>query len=702
MAEDPRSPSRDPPAAPWAPPSPGQPKATSGVPFTSFDRASALVQGKARDAYSYAKRFSDAPIGSHTLHGDGMRNVMPASARNSEVVTAALRSLLAKRQVAERERDAWREKFEQAERGGGGGDENGVSTTVSPVVSVQRRVSRIESERVLKLPGAEKEANSVVANTTATDRGPSTRAQDIPYPQREDASQRQSLGFTQFDLEFATRRAEKAEAALRARESADATQTVLRNDSNDSKVSPKATQDDLVKLKAQLHALLAEHRVHVDELNESWAARVRLACSAKTREAETRGYSEHEATHTGTQATRRTSSCATQTTGDYPHTEHVRRNLVMSPARDKASETSFDSESTDAHHRDTKLLKRRVRELESVVTGLTETTRTSTRRRVPKISNHSSAGGGVLSFGLLRAVRKSTRKQSSRRSSCISSYAASSESEWVSDVDELGGTDEAQKQKARLSAQDMTKRKPWGSGFATSNVDGKLGLSPLKETAIEAEANRRTNTKKAPVAPAVFVRNRKPLVSLSSVDAARHGVQRRRPPFRGSAKQISRVALPIAVARTAGGFRYESNGNHITEFRAKKETSLLKLKLARVAAKRRGATVAAVRAGSITESPAASSLGVSREVSHNPSPAPSPKRATFFSAEPNSESETEKQTELASLRKTFNATRAEYDELTRAMTSAHGGGHAVDDDALDDVIDRLREVSTAIAKRAAR
>ena len=59
-----------------------------------------------------------------------------------------------------------------------------------------------------------------------------------------------------------------------------------------------------------------------------------------------------------------------------------------------------------------KLLKRRVRELESVVTGLTETTRTSTRRRVPKISNHSSAGGGVLSFGLLRAVRKSTRKQS--------------------------------------------------------------------------------------------------------------------------------------------------------------------------------------------------------------------------------------------------------------------------------------------------
>jgi hypothetical protein len=93
---------------------------------------------------------------------------------------------------------------------------------------------------------------------------------------------------------------------------------------------------------------------------------------------------------------------------------------------------------------------------------------------------------------------------------------------------------------------------------------------------------------------------------------------------------------------------------------------------------------------------------VSREVSHNPSPAPSPKRATFFSAEPNSESETEKQTELASLRKTFNATRAEYDELTRAMTSAHGGGHAVDDDALDDVIDRLREVSTAIAKRAAR
>ena len=106
--EDPTTPSsRDPPTAPSSPVVSSYP----GVPFASFERASAHVQGRFHDAYVFAKRFGDQPLGAHTLAGH-----LPASARSSEVVSAALKSLGAKTRSVEQDRNAWRAKYEDAQR----------------------------------------------------------------------------------------------------------------------------------------------------------------------------------------------------------------------------------------------------------------------------------------------------------------------------------------------------------------------------------------------------------------------------------------------------------------------------------------------------------------------------------------------------------------------------------------------------------
>ena len=101
------------------------------------------------------------------------------------------------------------------------------------------------------------------------------------------------------------------------------------------------------------------------------------------------------------------------------------------------------------------------------------------------------------------------------------------------------------------------------------------------------------------------------------------------------------------------------------------------LKRARAAAKRRGATVAAARSGSVFSSPAASLA---------PSPAASPARLAGRGAATDDAS-------LAALRASFEATREEYSRLALGVLGEDSGA------ALDDVIERLRDVSAAIARR---
>jgi hypothetical protein len=100
------------------------------------------------------------------------------------------------------------------------------------------------------------------------------------------------------------------------------------------------------------------------------------------------------------------------------------------------------------------------------------------------------------------------------------------------------------------------------------------------------------------------------------------------------------------------------------------------LKRARAAAKRRVATVAAARSGSITASPAASLA---------PSPAASPARPVRRGDDGDAS--------LTALRAEFEATREEYSRLALGVLGSDSGA------ALDDVIERLQEVSAAIAKR---
>mgnify|MGYP006135953359 FL=1 len=654
--EDPATPSsRDPPTALSSPVAP----TTHGVPFTSFERASSHVQGKYADAYAYAKRYGDAPLNAHVLGGDGRgRPGVPPSARSSEVVNAALRSLEAKRRSVELERDAWKEKFEQREMARR--DEIGSSN--------HTRVKDVE--RVEYLGSPQPQSNT---KTMAVDTSKNSQQASIPSPEKPD----NSLGFTRTDLEHAVRRAEIAEFALRALEGAKIT-SMTSHPNNPT--SPHAS--DILHLQTQLAALRAEHAMHITELNQSWAARVRVAVrEAKTRDDEITRRETLEDNARGT-------THATQTV-DLLHTAEggVCRNLRMG-SRDAS--TSSAAEYPDL---DTQLLKQKVKTLESVVAALTSTTRA---RRRPKKKKKNSSTSSVRRFyqgntdrrASTQAMRvngsRARRKKTSLSRASSLATGSDSESDYYSDIDDPD---------APYVPQTMEPRKPWGSGFATGNADGQLGLSPIKATKVEREALEKTKHAKPPFAP-VVVRNRQPLVSVSNVYVPRHGTGAR-PPFRVTAKQHTRVALPMAVSRTAGGFQYAGDKSSASN------TTLLKLKLARVAQKRRGALVAAARAGSITESP-----GSSPWVSTQPSPAQSPARPLFRIGNGETgmnENTSKKQTEninpknVASLRETFEATRLEYKELTRGMDEPGGATH-VDSDALDDVITRLRDVSAAIAK----
>ena len=730
--EDPTTPSsRDPPTAPSSPVVSSYP----GVPFASFERASAHVQGRFHDAYAFAKRFGDQPLRAHTLTGH-----LPASARSSEVVSAALKSLGAKTRSVEQDRDAWRAKYEDAQRElfkvAAERDEEAAKraedssarrhrsrAAISQVASppnaspspqtVRARVRRIEGLTDVVRSGSVttcepdrsedddgdarafpngREVSVGDARETTTTAEPSEPAKQT---KKNDASL--VLGFTRADLEAATRRAETAEAALRASEAAHASDTI------------RATaHSEIGMLKTQLAAARAEHVARLRELDASWSARLRLA-EENAEKKKNRAPSASAAS--GEISTRR-------------------------EAKDALEEAD---DATDKNTREARLAAR-VRELESVVAALTSTM-SRAPRRVKRL------------FGAFRA--KPRRKKNNhnipnpRASSSSLRGDSYSSDEWESDASdsdsdarEFGSVSEPAR-RLRGRAPDTRSgrakaparrggKKPWGSGFATSRADGALGLSPSRthrENVFDGESSRgepKTGRMDEP--------RRTATANAKKIFFSRPPP---RPPFRGAAKRATAAPTPTAVARAAGGFSYPGDGaeerqrqrhasreaearrkrfasvsggigaaerrsdssdvlrgdGEIREGRAKgppapeasnvsdvsgvsRARSMEALKRARAAAKRRVATVAAARSGSITASPAASLA---------PSPAASPARPVRRGDDGDAS--------LAALRAEFEATREEYSRLALGVLGSDSGA------ALDDVIERLQEVSAAIAKR---
>ena len=370
--EDPTTPSsRDPPTAPSSPVVPGYPS----VPFASFELASAHVQGRFHDAYAFAKRFGDQPLHAHTLTGQ-----LPASARSSEVVRAALKSLGAKTRSVEQERDAWRAKYEDAQRElrevnaerdeqaakraeearrhRDAADDSAIDASPSPrTETVRARVRRIEgsSNVVHSVISAENDAVStdgavtegatrvVARRTTASASAyPDTRPEkknpeEVKNETDEtDADAAPSVapsrdkGRARADLEAATRRAETAEAALRASEAARASDAM------------RATaHSEISALKTQLAAARAEHAVRLEELDASWSARLRLSRGGVT--------------------------------------------ASVSNTREDSRDPRDPREDDGTHDaRESNALRARVRELENVVAALTSTTSRAPKARAKK------------------------------------------------------------------------------------------------------------------------------------------------------------------------------------------------------------------------------------------------------------------------------------------------------------------------------
>ena len=163
---------------------------------------------------------------------------------------------------------------------------------------------------------------------------------------------------------------------------------------------------------------------------------------------------------------------------------------------------------------------------------------------------------------------------------------------------------------------------------------------------------------------------------LSKSDGARAG------PARGARRRtesvVRRVEVAAAPAAPRSSASVKSDASGVSGVSGvSRARSMEALKRARAAAKRRGATVAAARSGSVFSSPAASLA---------PSPAASPARPAGRGAATDDAS-------LAALRAAFEATREEYSRLALGVIGEDSGA------ALDDVIERLRDVSAAIARR---
>ena len=734
--EDPTTPSsRDPPTAPSSPVVPGHP----GVPFASFELASAHVQGRFHDAYAFAKRFGDQPLHAHTLTGQ-----LPASARSSEVVRAALKSLGAKTRSVEQERDAWRAKYEDAQRElreviaerdeqaakraeearrhRDAADESAVDASPSPrTETVRARVRRIEgsSNVVHSVISAENDAVStdgavtegatrvVARRTTASASAyPDTRPEkrnpeEVKNETDEtDADAAPSVapsrdeGRARADLEAATRRAETAEAALRAAEAARASDAM------------RATaHSEISALKTQLAAARAEHAVRLEELDASWSARLRLSRGGVT--------------------------ASVSNTREDPQDP-------QDPRDSREDHGTHDARESNA-------LRARVRELESVVAALISTTSRAPKARAKKKPSRRNGARVVNVASRLSSLAFVRSRNDATRTRGASSRLSRASDEWESDASEEWderdaardsggvGVEPARRARGRETPAATTRRKPWGSGFSTNNADGALGLSPLS-----SRANARDH----------YASSGPDDTHRRVPDRAKHAVRLfrppPRPPFRGAAKQKTAAATPMAVARAAGGFSYpedataEKHRRVVVSHRAEhtvggdlsksdgaragpargarrrtesvvrrvevaaapaaprssasvksdasgvsgvsgvsRARSMEALKRARAAAKRRGATVAAARSGSVFSSPAASLA---------PSPAASPARPAGRGAATDDAS-------LAALRAAFEATREEYSRLALGVIGEDSGA------ALDDVIERLRDVSAEIARR---
>jgi hypothetical protein len=707
--EDPTTPSsRDPPTAPSSPVAPN----ARVVPFASFERASAHVQGRYHDAYAYAKRFGETP---HAFTG----GLPVAFARSSEVVNAALRSLRAKTQSAEQERDAWREKCENAQRelrkaaaerdeavrrseeARRHREENGARLCLSPnspprspePTTVQARVRRIEGA---ENPNAgPNDASRETRRDEAAFVEPRNEARDVPStrgnppPDRPKLPDSDALGFTRSDLDALTRRAEAAEAALRASEAANA--LVTRN----------AWTSDVGALKTRLAAAEAEHAARIRELNASWSSRVRAA--------------EEKAERIAAELVRGRSA-SRDTDGDYETVIERRGKKIASPdPREKRvrvrgqSGAAASTSSAAAAARDGRREAKKKKSTKTTRGKQTIETRRVSRSRVATTRNHASRG--VLEHRLRNIPDTDSEAGSVSR--------ADSESDSESDADaetfrrQTRGDfsvehDPSVSGKPRTSHRDAARR-PWGSGFATSNVTGAFGVSPRKATGGSKDAafysrNAIQTRRRHPpaAAPPVTYSARQPLVSVSGVPDAI-----RRPPFRGTAKYPVRIALPISVSRAAGGFQYASSlpaysqrnrggGFPSVASSRARDRSLSALKLARAAARRRGATIAAARRGEITETPAVS-LGAS--------PIASPRRTPTRRDEKSRDEhpkitkpgiELDDDVTLDALRASFEATREEYSKIARDLTE---GGVEYSGEALDAVMARLQDVSEAIAKR---
>ena len=707
--EDPTTPSsRDPPTAPSSPVVSSYP----GVPFASFERASAHVQGRFHDAYAFAKRFGDRPLHAHTLTGQ-----LPTPARSSEVVSAALKSLGAKTRSVEQDRDAWRAKYEDAQRElrevAAQRDEEAAKRaeearrhqsrlhSPTPAPASPRTTVRPQDRRIERASNAVDRPDSRERNdgdgsssndeplavcfengnaprdapippyaTTATTATATTataasaaRAHSTTNLETDDASpsvRPSSLGLTRADLEAATRRAEIAEAALRAAEAVRA--------SDASRAAEKSAPSEIVALKMRLAAERAEHAARLEELDASWRARLRLAAADAERRGAARGAHAPDSTP---------------------------RETAPRSARGAPEEAR------------TSRLKARVRELERVVAVLTATMSRAKRRA-------SAESNGSMRRRKPRGPSEGLRRgfEGDRRGDSSDEQASDASVDWDSDAQGSGGSESApaREETRGRGRESATRRKPWGSGLATADADGALGMSPSSGSRRRLEKARATRASVREEKSARANRARERRVSGEIAGSTRGARPPPRPPCRGGAKRTTKAASAMAVARAAGGFAYPEEetfraGHSETAERRRRARearraapqsnasaksgvsgvsgvsrarSMDALKRARAAAKRRSATVAAAMSGEFS-SPAASLA---------PSPAASPARPSRRGPPAAADAS------LAALRAAFEATREEYSRLTLGDIGGDAGA------ALDDVMEGLRDVSTAIARRA--
>ena len=528
--EDPTTPSsRDPPTAPSSPVVPGHP----GVPFASFELASAHVQGRFHDAYAFAKRFGDQPLHAHTLTGQ-----LPASARSSEVVRAALKSLGAKTRSLELARDAWRAKYEDAQRElreviaerdeqaakraeearrhRDAADESAVDASPSPrTETVRARVRRIEGSTnvVRSVISAENDAVSTdVAVTEGATRvvARRTTASASAYTGKPPGTKKPAGGKKQTheleptphnwprhpetrraraDLEAATRRAETAAPRSAA-----------------GGARPDAQRDRARNKRAKTSGRRRAPSTPRPESPRAGSARPRLsrggvtASVSNTREdpQDSRDSREDDGTHDA-------------------RVERAQARVRELGARRGAGFTTLRAPKARAAKTEPER-RAAVSRVASLVSMFVRSRNTRRERAVRRRVSHALPTSG-----------SPTRRKSGRAGRRA----------------RPGGRRRTGAAGARTRNPRRRRRKPWGSGFSTNNADGALGLSPLS-----SRANARDH----------YASSGPDDTHRRVPDRAKHAVRLfrppPRPPFRGAAKQKTAAATPMAVARAAGGFSY--------------------------------------------------------------------------------------------------------------------------------------------------